>query len=324
MRRAAGWLLAALLPACGDSTQPQSSGTNTSWLHLCDSADDCSGAAECLCGLCTVECDATSECPAGVCGSALATNLECGTTTSARLCLPAHADAGACVESLIPTDSELDSGASATCDVPGAILCESFDAPLPASYSTWYESEPYATLQDCWVARGAGAVRYQSAQGDYSQTRMRLPTPVASGPLYVRFYAYLPSSLVIPAYLGLFELWTEDVNLGDKLGVDVVANDVLQINIVPADVLLRSAESALRRDEWMCIELALEIAEGDGSVAVTIDGETVIESSSGTTALEDPYRVAVIEGLPSDDATFVDLALDDLVIATEPIGCPRD
>jgi hypothetical protein len=311
---------AVWLVGCSSQSTPLSVGTNTSWLTVCDKTSDCQGAGSCQCGLCTDNCSSDDECQGGTCGSALASNGQCGAAAKERLCLPKADQPTACTELALADDADLEAAGAVTCDAPGALLCESFDAPLASEYSTWYGDAPIASLQDCLVAKGAGALRYQSAGFDYSQTRMRLASPVSEGPLYARFYAYFPADLTIPEYLALFELWTVDDGPKDKISVDAIGNNQFEINV--AGTAAVSAEGVLTRNRWLCIELALDLSPSNGSLSLSIDGETVVEKAGNASFPAAPYSVAVIESVPSEEAQGVELAFDELIVATEPIGCP--
>ena len=296
-------------------------GTNTSWLKACEKTVDCNGAGTCRCNVCTAVCAEDDECGPGVCASELATNAQCRAIQPERVCLPApEADAAkTCTVLPMAVDAELGMTES-SCTTPEALLCESFDAPLPQGYSTWYGDEEIAAVQNCEVARGAGALRVQSGEFGYSQTRMLLASPVTAGALHVRFFGYFAEGFTIPEYLGLFELWTNE-NGPPKIGLDAHGNDQLGVNLSPFSSVLKSAPGVIRRGQWLCIELALDIRTEGGSVTLSVDGTSVIEETGLVTSPGEAFSVAVIEALPAEDATGIDVAFDALVVALEPIGC---
>jgi hypothetical protein len=216
-------------------------------------------------------------------------------------------------------DEELVTLPSTSCDAGGALLCESFDAPFTSEYSTWYGEAQIATIQDCLVNQGAGALRYKSSGFGYAQTRMRLSSSVAEGPLHARFYAYFPSEMTIPKYLALFELWTIDDSPNEKIGVDALGDNQLEFNV--AGTASSSAVGVLKRDRWLCIELGLDLSADSVAISLSVDGETVITADSVATSLSGPFSVAVVESVPSEESLGVEHVFDELVIATEPIGC---
>lgn len=319
LRRAS--LACGLLIGCSTPETALEVGTNTSWLMQCEETGECNGEGSCRCGICTDSCTSDDECGAGICGSSLATNGQCEGISRQRICLPApEVDAAAsCTVLPVTADDDLQL-TDATCATPNALLCESFDAPLPEAYSTWYGDEEVAAIQDCEVARGAGALRLQSSTFGYSQTRMLLASPATEGPLHVRLFGYFADDFRIPQYMGLLELWTNESG-PPKIGLDAIGNDQLEVNLSPFSSVLVSEEGVLRRNQWLCIELALDLRTEGGSVTLSIDGMPIIENSDVVTSPGEPFTVAVIEGSPAEDSTGVNIAFDELVIATEPVGC---
>lgn len=314
-------LACCLLAGCAAPETSLEVGTNTSWLKPCDRTSECNGAGSCICGVCTATCTSDDECEDGVCGSPLATNGQCGALNDERICLPVpRADAAAsCTVLPLSADDDLQP-TQPSCETPGALLCESFDAPLPDAYSTWRGDEAVAAIQDCEVARGAGALRLQSSTFGYSQTRMRLASPPTQGPLHVRLFGYFAEDFRIPEYMGLLELWTNEDG-PPKIGIDAIGDNQLEVNLSPFSEVFKSAAGVLRRNQWLCIELAVDLQTAGGSVTLSIDGTPIIEQTDVVTSPGEPFTVAVIEGGPAEDSTGVNIAFDELVIASEPIGC---
>ncbi len=145
---------------------------------------------------------------------------------------------------------------------------------------------------------------------------------MSAGPLFARFYAYIPSQVTITDYLGLFELWCQDASGDGKISVEAKPNDTLEIYLMPDGTAHTSAPGALLRDQWMCITLALEVAAEGGSASLSVDGIQVIERSGVVTLPPSPISVAVVEALPSEGDARVDLTIDDLVVGVQPIPCP--
>lgn len=320
---ALGLALTVGLCAASCSPHPESSGTNTNWLEACDDSAECGDAGSCVCGLCTAACESDADCGPGVCGTALATAVQCGRGEPQRLCLlPPPPGAQQCAEYRIATGSDVSATAAPACELPGALLCQSFDAPLPEEDGTWQSGDMSAALTSCLVHEGAGALHYRANAFGYSQTRMRLAQSVSSGLLAARFYLYIPSQVVIPEYLAMFELWDEDMGSPGKISVEAKPEDRLEVQVSPDGAAHRSDSGALLRDRWMCLSLTLDVAADNGSLSLAVDGSVVIERTGVVTALGNPISIAVVEGLPSSEATGIDLTIDDLVVATELLACP--
>ncbi len=310
-------LLGVLTVGC--SNAPQTSGTSTHWLSSCSSTAECGGDSTCVCGICTQECTDDEDCSPGTCGSEL-TALCSGKATSS-LCVPL-AEEGSCAELPVPEDNTLSATApTPACATPGALLCESFDAPLSSDYAVWSTDTTVASLQECLVYQGAGAFRFRSPTYGAVQTQMRLSEPISSGPLYARFYAYVPSWMTVPTYFALFELWHQEGSSDGKISVELIAEDTLELQVIPNESTHPSSPRAFPRDQWVCLELGLDVAAQDGAFSLSVNGTSVIEATDVVTLPQGPISIAVVEGLPSEDSTGAELALDELVVATEPIGC---
>ncbi len=318
-RQAIAWLLLGM--AAGSCGQPQDrSGTNTNWLRACDEAAECGAGVTCVCGLCTTPCTETTDCAPGVCGSSLASAAQCAGADGGRICVP---DDG-CAEVVLVEDGDFGPAVTPACTAPGALVCESFDGPLPDAYATRYGSADTATatVQDCLVRQGDGALLIQAEGYDWVQNRIRLPTPVTAGLLHVRFYAYFASGYPIPEYFILLELWDQDDFTDQKISIEAVSEDRFRLVLGPNASSLHVADpGTVRRDEWMCLELALDVAASGGTATLLVDGAPLVEATDVVTLPPDPISVVAIEAVPSEDSVGTDVAIDELVVATEPIGC---
>jgi hypothetical protein len=169
--RAALLIVAGVVSAavgCGNDG-PQATGTKTDWLITCDTEADCDAEQDlsCLCGICTKTCTSVADCEEGVCGSAIATTAACGNESEfaiagEQICLPEPAEE--CVEATLSTGTALGDAAPVSCSVPGALICEDFEGPLPDVYSTWGNGESSAGLQECQARGGTGSLRITSSR----------------------------------------------------------------------------------------------------------------------------------------------------------------
>lgn len=320
------------LGAAAGCSGPGASGTKTNWFETCDSSVQCGAQGSCICGMCTVPCAEGDECGGGACGSALATAAQCETflSTDARICLPnaqvaEQTDAAGCTVLPLVVGGTLGDSAPADCPYPGALLCESFDSVLPTVFSTWQEPGGSASLTDCSAFAGPGALHMTSLDGGHSQLRMRLPEPRASGALYARFYLRVTGAAVLPEQSIVFEFWDrEDTAEGGQTSI-LVTSDGRLASFVAAGghALVASEMDPLARDQWYCIEVSDVIDDAAGSLTVSVDGAAVIESSNLDTLPDNPIGLAVVEAQPQagSSGTALDVMVDELVVATEPIGC---
>jgi hypothetical protein len=154
---------------------------------------------------------------------------------------------------------------------------------------------------------------------------MRLPIPVASGALHARFYVRVQDGGVLPEQLILFEFWDqEEGQIDDRTTIYLNADEQLEIYLGPGPQTLQADMGApLTRGEWHCVELGMELSDTAGIVVMNVEGAPVIEVTDVDTLPSDPVSVAVLEGVPTEGSqgTTVTFFVDDLVVATEPIGC---
>lgn len=318
--------------ALGACSGPQASGTKTNWLKSCDSTVQCGEEGSCICGLCTVPCAESDECDGGACGSALATAAQCDSflSTDERLCLPraqveTQTDAGGCTALSLTVGGPLGGAAPSSCSLPGAVICESFDSVLPLEYSTWQETPGSAWLTDCVPFAGTGALHLLSPAGGHSQTRMRLPEPRGSGALHARFYFQVLGTAQLPEQSIVFEFWDrEDAADGGQTSVILSADGRLAAFAAAGGHSLTASEmEPLVRDQWYCIELGGVIDDANGSLTLSVDGQPVIDATNLDTLPANPISLAVVEAQPQagSSGTALDVLVDELVVATEPIGC---
>lgn len=315
------WGLAGLaglvLVHCG----PSASGTKTNWFRECDEDADCGQELHCACGVCTLTCTEDAACAEGLCSTELQSSVQCGMATPERICLPASEET--CSEYPVEAEDTLGDARLPSCTSEGALVCEAFDRPFYPEYATWYQGGMSAAVQDCETARGDGALHYVSQAEGVAQTRIRLPEGVSTGPLHARFFVRLSSEMVLPEQVQIFELWDrEGSEVPDRIGVLLTAEGAPRVYVGASDTTLESASpEPLPRDTWLCVELALDVQSENGSASLSVNGTEVLTGTGLSTQPEAPIGVVVIEAQPSSDTRGVDLFLDELVVATAPIGC---
>jgi len=316
----AGLVLSLVPLACGFDNRTDS-GTSTNWYRQCDENAPCGSDLACICGRCTRVCDETTDCGEGVCASRLASVVQCGGEEVGLICIQPEPDS--CNVLPLTTDDELQSTQTVDCN-PGALICEDFEGPFPSEYSTWLSSlseEPAGALQDCDVLSGQGALQVESANDDWWQTRVELPAPLESGEVHARLYAKVSSADVLPSYLIFFELWNSPEVTDEKISVELSAEQGLRLTLGTNGTLHESEPESFPLDQWVCVELALNL-DSMGSARLSIDGAAQIdEAGINTLPLETPFFIVTFGGVPSEEVTGFEILLDDLVVATEPIGC---
>ena len=309
---------------------PQTTGTKTDWMTACNAEADCESEPElnCLCGICTRICTSDADCREGECGSAIATSATCGgdnefVAAGEQICLPETGEE--CLVASLPRDSSVGAAELVSCEAQGALLCEDFEGLLPVAYSTWGDGETTAGLVECESQEGSSSLRIRVVDSGYTQTRMRLGTPVSAGDLYARFYLRVEGGGALPEQLIVFELWDQDEgDVTERTTLYLNSEQALEVYVGASELTLQAPTSTpIVRDEWHCLELGIGLHDVTGTVVLSQGGSPVVEATDVDTLPSDPISVAVIEGVPSTgsqdtEATFF---IDDLIVATAPIGC---
>lgn len=308
---------------------PRATGTKTDWLVACDTEADCESDPDliCRCGTCTAVCSTDAECEQGVCGSEIATRATCGnddgsTAAGERLCLP---ETDACLVAVIAQESDLGAAEPVSCQVEGALLCEDFEGLLPEVYSTWGDGESTAGLAECGAAQGSGALRIDAIDGGFTQTRMRLGTPVSGGEVHARFYLRVEVDSVLPAQLIVFELWDqEEGDVTERTTVYLNQQQALEVYVGASNQTLQAeTEEPLAVGAWHCVELGMSLDDATGTVSLSLGETRLLSVANIDTLPSDPISVAVLEGVPAEGSqdTHATFYLDDLIVGTAPIGC---
>jgi hypothetical protein len=313
----AGGLALALVQCQG----PNASGSKTNWFQECDQDAECGDEGECTCGLCTHVCADDAGCETGRCAAELETSTVCQAMGPARICLPSQ-DAE-CVAFDVLADPDLGAAVSPSCENEAALVCESFDDGLPEEYSTWVEGEMTASIQDCDVFAGAGAMRYQSEAPGQAQTRVRLPSAIGAGSLHARIYLKLDGQMTLPEQLQVLEFWDrEESDVPGRIALFLTADGVPAVFVgASSTTLMPTSPAPLGRDTWICLELALDLDPADGSATLLQAGREILSGGGFATRPEEAISVVVVEGQPTMDTEGVNLFVDELVVSTGPIGC---
>lgn len=266
------------------------------------------------------------ECSEGVCGGGVATAAQCAgfVDSESRLCL-AEESRESCHAAPVAVDGELGVSPEASCVQDDALLCESFDVPLPSAYSTWTTGEASAELVDCESYQGGGALQFESIDTGRAQTRFRLPEPLDSGELHARFFVRIAAESQIGPEQILFETWAQEEGEVDTQS-SLYVNEAGQLSTYIAagnHVLTAPDSEALPRDTWVCIEIATTISDTEGTMRISADGIEVISQTGLDTLPGAPLSVAVLSSnaTPESPSNHVSWIVDEFVLARSVIGC---
>ncbi len=225
---------------------------------------------------------------------------------------PMPADASPVPADASGTPPTPDSGTS-TC--PGGLLiCEDFETSLAGWTFVRSDGTATATMQDSHSGVGSLELATRSA-GAFAYLESRL-MPVSSGTLYLRAFLKVPASNAATVY---------DVVAVSNASADVgVAASFSGTGMSLSSLSTNAAAPGkvpFPRGDWVCFELALSVSAASSAQSElngVLDATLLIEGGVPSGGYS---RVAlgVVRSAPTQGPTRI--LVDDLVIATSPIGC---
>lgn len=208
------------------------------------------------------------------------------------------------------------------CDDPSVLVCEGFEEGAFAA--AWNGGSIGRSADPVNSGLGAGWVKV--GPDGREQLEFNLEPPMDDGLLAIRAFVWLPAADTVETWAILFEIFgstnagTERFSLDLRPGAGLMFVNLLspEANVIGNDLLTPGA--------WSCVELRVQISQGQGEVEVRVDDVPVLGNGPGIDTV--PFEgVANIDiggiGSPthSGDTTF---GIDDIVVATAPIGCDVD
>lgn len=201
------------------------------------------------------------------------------------------------------------------CDRPTAVLCDSFDDGIGTSV---------VSGEAQWLAGagpdGTGAMHAIGRPGASGVAIYTWAEPIVAGRLHARARLRVAAGDPVDAYAVLIQLDNGVETMGlEKVSADISTADLLA---VAAPFTGRGGEStiAMPREHWVCLELDIDV-DANGSLALWLDGEQVYGASAVDTVVPGGFQRLVLGSLVSRSDPPVEVVVDDLIVATEPIGC---
>lgn len=219
----------------------------------------------------------------------------------------------------IDADNGLDDTA---CDdlFRSALFCDGFES---GSLSTWWElftDSGVAEVVADPVYRGSGALGSRtSVTGDRTASITRDFGTHSTGQIYARAYIYVPSSVSVSG-LSLLIIG-EDADPWHHIGFEIAPDDRAKIWF-DEDQVQYFGSTPVPRDSWFCVQLRIDIANMNGEVECSIDGESVMTVGGRDTLPSAGYgllNVGVAFAVPAQEPTTV--FVDEVVLDTQPIPC---
>lgn len=196
-----------------------------------------------------------------------------------------------------------------------AWICDDFNVGIPAPVGT-AQHDPSGGRE------GTGALRSEAGPGQVAYVRYTLSPPVTTGTLYVRTHIKVAAGTPIQNFAVLLQLDNGvETNGFEKVSADISTNDRFAVE-VPFVGESAVTTTAVARDQWVCLELAITVDETTtGNIELSIAGEKLY--SSGPLVTMPPGGFArVILGLSLSNSESTTLVwFDDFVMADAVGGC---
>jgi hypothetical protein len=204
-----------------------------------------------------------------------------------------------------------------------AILCSGFEQP---DLSDWTRVEVVNLAHVEQTQTRAHAGKGSLFAGSTGQKSAAVVAhefpPVLNGELYLRVFLYIPEGLPIETMNILF--------LGDYAtpdpfkGVDFNLEGGALSTYVPGDRPDRFTSTTLvvPRDRWFCLQIQMTVSANAGALTMRVDGEIGLEQTNmNTRPAGGVHLLRAGIDWSSEQTDPFDLYLDDLVLATTPVGC---
>jgi hypothetical protein len=255
----------------------------------------------------------------GGAGGARAEPLDAGLTDPLDAGSDAGTDAGAADSGVVASQKCLER--------PGALFCDSFEAPDP-DFMLWsYEALTNGTVARSTTRARTGQWSLRSATTQGAGTQARLATlelnKQMSGDAWVRFYNWVPSSVEIQQHFSIGIISEEDPPW-NGFEVRILNGDIVDLNTASALVVVDGVTPKVTytRDAWVCVEMHVFIDAIAGFYEAYLDSTLAVRSPMTDTTTASGYSAAEVgvHYAPTDQGP-VELFVDDVVVARSRIGC---
>jgi hypothetical protein len=218
-----------------------------------------------------------------------------------------------------PSDTTDGAQLVTTCSAhTGAIFCEDFETDL----SRWEAPAGTTAIQSTVAHSGTNALGSTTGPGpDMAYLQYDLPATIATGSLHVRYWVYVPST-TDPQHVELV-----DANgFSEGMVSMVYKTDMSLYTGITATNLFQGPGPSLTKDQWFCVEFAIQIADTGGSFELRVNDQVVLTPSGLDTlpSVGTSGYTRIKAGIPyvaNDQPTAATVYTDDIVVDTAHIGC---
>ena len=224
-------------------------------------------------------------------------------------------------------DTSTDAGSDASSDAlartpcpprPGQLFCDSFEG---TSLLTTVDMTSPGFIEFDPTRSFGGAESLHALTTTTSTPSWRLGSglpDIASGPLYARWWLYVPSSVTTVNIASTHLVEPVFPFYGVVVGIQ---NNRIELSANGATEMVLSPLT-MPRDRWACFQLHIEVADDAGSIETWLDGELAARITDVDTLPSAPYRnvhTGIFSTGVADETQ--EAWTDELAIGTQPIDC---
>lgn len=217
------------------------------------------------------------------------------------------------------TGQDTTGDAPLACGDPEVLACDDFEGGFNPSWT-----QVSVTRTEDFAHGGVSSARVSlPAPESRQQVGVELETPVTGGMLAIRTFLYIEGAASIDPWSVFFEIVQTPVDAAQRMSLDLRdGNGLLFLNFLTPDANLYATE-LLPRDEWVCVEVRIEISDDQGAVELLIDDVVELANGPGLdTRPDEGVSSVLVGGVASPESPgLVEYFIDDVIVATLPIGC---
>lgn len=216
-------------------------------------------------------------------------------------------------------------GSGAACD-PTAFFCSSFSDGLFDDWSGFdiqnagciVETTSSPVFTESTSLRSYTPVGCEVARLNYN-----FDVPVTAGPLSLRAWFYLPSSVTLDDDIVILELHDATIGVNGKASINLGPGETVHLEVTtgisPRDSVSQSG--VFVRDAWNCAVLRTVVSDTSGVVEVEINGVT-IHSLTGGDVFPEPGFARAMAGIYNYGSNEAEIFLDDVSTSQSALTCP--
>jgi hypothetical protein len=213
------------------------------------------------------------------------------------------------------TRDDADTSMLADCEAhAGALLCEDFEAGL----GRWPTQMGTTNLVTSPVYGGTGALASSiQAYPEIAYIGMDMSALTPAATLYVRARVFVPSAFSV----GHINLINIDASATEGVSIYLTGTEIAVYRSTPEQGSVTAP--LVTRDEWLCVELALGVADTGGTIDLRVADQVVATGTALDTRPTGGFNALKV-GIPfsaTQQTGPVSAYLDNIVVDVTPIGC---